>query len=152
MLISYSRVGLVGVLVARGNRTGFRGLTQFFLQTCLLIHVSAHYRFRRRLYLRPSPLIFLQEGVLGNLTFDKKWGFPQIPYPFIHSPLPHPRLRFRKLRSRPRPSVVRIDSGWNWTPYTARSRWRNPMISPTAVCADTIRVSGRLSRSTMREW
>ena len=66
--------------------------------------------------------MFLQEGVWGNLAFAKKVGFPQIPYPSSTHPSSHPRLRFRKLRSRLRPSVVRIDSGWNWTPYTARSR------------------------------
>ena len=38
----------------------------------------------------------------------------------------------RKFWSRILPPSVKIDSGWNWTPYSGSSRWRRPMTS--AVC------------------
>ena len=40
------------------------------------------------------------------------------------------------------PPSVAMDSGWNWTPETANSLWRRPMISPSAVSAVTSRQSG----------
>ena len=43
-----------------------------------------------------------------------------------------PILPARKLRSRSCPPVVRIDSGWNCTPSTGRSRWRSPITNPSS--------------------
>ena len=50
------------------------------------------------------------------------------------------------------PLGVRIDSGWNWTPSTARVRCRRPMMTPSEVVAVTSRTSGTESGSTTREW
>lgn len=59
---------------------------------------------------------------------------------------------FRKLRRRFLPSEVRMDSGWNCTPYTGSSLWARPMISPSSVQAVMRRQSGRVSRLTSSEW
>ena len=40
------------------------------------------------------------------------------------------------------PSGVKIDSGWNCTPWIGYSRWRRPMISFSAVSAVISRTSG----------
>lgn len=58
----------------------------------------------------------------------------------------------RKFPSRRLPSVVRMDSGWNWTPWMGRSLCWRPMISPSAVSAVISRQSGKVSRFTIREW
>ena len=62
------------------------------------------------------------------------------------------RVEARKFDRRPGPSRVSSDSGWNWTPSTARVRWRRPMITPSAVRAVTSSTSGTLAGSTTREW
>ena len=67
-------------------------------------------------------------------------------------PAQRDRATPRKLASRSWPPVVRMDSGWNCTPSTGSSRWRKPMTVPSAVSAVTTRHSGRVSRSTTREW
>ena len=64
----------------------------------------------------------------------------------------HRSYSLRKFASRLLPSVVRIDSGWNWTPSTLSRRWRRPMMMPSGVVAETSRQSGRLWRSTTSEW
>ena len=109
------RVGLFGMLVPGGHRTRFRGLTRFFLRTCLLIHESAHFgcsrsfavkiHFRASRRLAPTCVLrtlrmmrlqlrfFFQEGVWGNLTFDKKWGSPKSLIP----PLPSPPAALQKI-------------------------------------------------------
>ena len=58
----------------------------------------------------------------------------------------------RKLASSPGPSGVRMDSGWNCTPSTGRSRWRSPMTTPSEVSAVTSSTSGSEARSTTSEW
>ena len=50
------------------------------------------------------------------------------------------------------PSGVPTDSGWYCTPSTANSLCLRPMISPSSLSAVTARQSGRLARSTAREW
>ncbi len=40
--------------------------------------------------------MFLQEGVWGNLTFDKKWGSPNL-FPLIHSPHPSPAAALEEI-------------------------------------------------------
>ena len=57
----------------------------------------------------------------------------------------------RKFCSSFLPSPVRIDSGWNCTPWIGKSRCLSPMISPSSVSAMISRQSGRVSRFTMRE-
>lgn len=59
--------------------------------------------------------------------------------------------KVRKLRRRFFPSEVRMDSGWNCTPYTGSSLWARPMISPSSVHAVMRRHSGRVSRLTSSE-
>ena len=58
----------------------------------------------------------------------------------------------RKLARSCLPSRVRIDSGWNWTPWMGNSVWRRPMISCSRVEALMARTGGTVSRFTMREW
>ncbi|GIT75863.1 MAG: hypothetical protein Ct9H300mP31_03940 [Acidimicrobiaceae bacterium] len=60
--------------------------------------------------------------------------------------------RVRKLASRSCPLAVKIDSGWNCTPSTSRSRWRSPMTRPSSLVAVISSSSGTDSRSTIREW
>ena len=62
------------------------------------------------------------------------------------------RVEARKFDRRPGPSRVSSDSGWNWTPSTARVRWRSPMITPSADRAVTSSTSGMLAGSTTSEW
>jgi hypothetical protein len=51
------------------------------------------------------------------------------------------------------PCSVRMDSGWNCTPSTAKARlWRTPMISPSSVQAVISRQAGSVSRSMASEW
>ncbi len=57
-----------------------------------------------------------------------------------------------EVRQQGGPLGVRIDSGWNWTPSTARVRWRRPMITPSAVSAVTSSASGTVAGSTTSEW
>jgi hypothetical protein len=64
------------------------------------------------------------------------------------SGLTHPERKF--LRSC-FPSIVRMDSGWNWTPSTGSRRWRRPMISPSSAHAVTSSASGTVSRMTASE-
>ena len=52
----------------------------------------------------------------------------------------------RKLRKIVLPPSVRIDSGWNWTPSTRKTRCRRPMISPSSARADTSRSAGTVPR------
>src|SRR5262249_25421922 len=61
----------------------------------------------------------------------------------------HPERKF--LRSC-FPSIVKIDSGWNWTPSTGSRRWRRPMISPSSAHAVISSASGIVSRMTASEW
>ena len=49
------------------------------------------------------------------------------------------------------PSGVRMLSGWNCTPSTASSRCRTPMISPSAVRADTSSTAGSVSGFAISE-
>src|SRR5690606_1103149 len=58
----------------------------------------------------------------------------------------------RKFLSSRWPCWVRIDSGWNCTPYTGCSRCLTPMISPSSTQALTAKQSGSVSRSTASEW
>src|SRR5690606_26492230 len=63
----------------------------------------------------------------------------------------------RKFSSSAWPCSVRMDSGWNCTPWTGCSRWRRPMTSSkppaaSSVQAVTSRHSGTLSRATTSEW
>ena len=54
--------------------------------------------------------------------------------------------RSRKFRRIFRPSPVRTDSGWNWTPWTGYARCRTAMIVPSScVRAATSRSAGTLS-------
>src|SRR5687767_11310835 len=46
---------------------------------------------------------------------------------FAHAAAPS---LFTQLARSSLPCVVRMLSGWNWTPSTGRSLWRSPMISP----------------------
>ena len=63
----------------------------------------------------------------------------------------YPR-RSTKLRRMRRPSPVRIDSGWNWTPCTGSVRWRRPMIVPSSfVRAVTSSTAGSPCSATTRE-
>ena len=48
----------------------------------------------------------------------------------------------RKFLAISRPTGVSTDSGWNWTPSTASSRWRTAITSPSAAVAETWRQSG----------
>ena len=58
---------------------------------------------------------------------------------------------FRKLCSNFFPSSVRIDSGWNCTPWMGYSLWRKPMISSSWVSAVISRHAGKECRSTRSE-
>ena len=49
------------------------------------------------------------------------------------------------------PLAVRIDSGWNCTPSTGRSRWRSPITSPSSDSAVISSTSGTERRSTTSE-
>ena len=64
----------------------------------------------------------------------------------------HRPASIRKFLSSACPCSVRMDSGWNCTPSTAKALWRTPMISPSSVHAVISRHSGRLTRSITREW
>ena len=57
----------------------------------------------------------------------------------------------RKLARSWRPASVRIDSGWNCTPSTARSRWRTAITTPSSVSAVISSTGGIESRSTTSE-
>src|SRR6476661_982856 len=62
-------------------------------------------------------------------------------------------LPSRKLRSMRRPSDVRTDSGWNWTPCSGQVLWRRPMMMPSPrLRAETSSTSGRPCSSTISEW
>jgi len=74
--------------------------------------------------------------------FLTKFSTPQSP--------PRPYI-FKKLASRSLPSLLKIDSGWNCTPWTGKSRCRNPMISPSAVSAVTSKQAGTEFFSTSNE-
>lgn len=67
------------------------------------------------------------------------------------SPQAAPPANSRKFFSSFIPSLVSTLSGWNCTPWIGNSRWRNPMISPSAVRALTSRQSGTLSGRTSSE-
>ena len=58
---------------------------------------------------------------------------------------------FRKFSSIFMPSSVKMDSGWNWTPWMGNSLWRSPMISPSSVQAVVSRQSGKVSFFTISE-
>ncbi len=60
--------------------------------------------------------------------------------------------RSRKLANRWWPPSVAIDSGWNCTPNTGRSRWCMPMISPSSVQASTTKTSGEAVAGAPRGW
>ena len=62
-----------------------------------------------------------------------------------------PTYSLRKFSSNRLPSWVRIDSGWNWTPWTGYCLCMRPMISPSSVQAVISRQSGSVSRLTMSE-
>ena len=57
----------------------------------------------------------------------------------------------RKLPSSRLPSRVRMDSGWNCTPYTGNSRWQSAMISPSSLSAVISRQPGNEVRFTTSE-
>ena len=57
----------------------------------------------------------------------------------------------RKFSSSRRPCSLPIDSGWNCTPHSGRSRWRTPMTTPSSVQAIASRLSGSAG-STTSEW
>ena len=59
---------------------------------------------------------------------------------------------FKKLFNKAWPCSVRMDSGWNCTPWMGRLRWRTPMISPSSVQAVTSNSAGQLLRSMASEW
>src|SRR5207237_10452557 len=59
---------------------------------------------------------------------------------------------FRKFCRSSLPCSVRIDSGWNWTPWTGYSRWRTAMITPESVRAVTSSESGTASGAAHSEW
>src|SRR5262249_48698053 len=60
------------------------------------------------------------------------------------------RRASRKFLAISRPTGVRTDSGWNWTPSTGSSRWRTAITSPSAAVAQTSRHSG--IEVAAREW
>ena len=55
-----------------------------------------------------------------------------------------PPFMLRKFRSKSLPWSVAMDSGWNCTPSTVRSRWRTPMITPLSDLAVTSSTAGRV--------
>src|SRR5690349_24429263 len=59
-----------------------------------------------------------------------------------------PSMKFCSIRW---PCSVRSASGWNWTPSSANSWWRTPMISPSSASAVIFRQAGSDSRSTASE-
>jgi len=65
---------------------------------------------------------------------------------------PRDCYKVRKFFNSILPSSVRIDSGWNCTPWLGYSRWRRPMISFSAVSALISSCAGKVSRFTSREW
>ena len=58
----------------------------------------------------------------------------------------------KKFLSWPIPSGVPIDSGWYCTDSIGIVLWRSAIISPSAVSAEISKQSGRVARSTAREW
>ena len=93
----------------------------------------------------PAPAV---DEVDGHLTDFTSWSRIRSPRPPNSRPVRGRQVpqRARKLRSRSWPQPVRMLSGWNCTPSTSCSRWRTPMIVPSAVVAVTSRLGGQRRR------
>ena len=63
----------------------------------------------------------------------------------------HQRVRFKKFLKRSLPTVVKIDSGWNWTPKIGYFLCWRPMISLSFVSAVIERSFGSDFLSTRSE-
>ena len=95
---------------------------------------AVHQRLHRRSRLCPSQIL-TQHKLSQSLSN-------------AHTVTPTPK----KLRRSSFPCSVRIDSGWNCTPWTGYSRCRIAMITPVSVFAVTSSESGTASGAAHSEW
>src|SRR5262249_49814770 len=65
---------------------------------------------------------------------------------------PSPSITFSTRRSPTPPASVRIDSGWNCTAASGRSRCSIAITTPSALSAVTTRQAGIRSRTACSEW